>query len=156
MPPQGASATRLRIPPPLIALSCLAAAWIVQRAAALPRIVSPPWSWAGILFVLAGLALTAWGAATFRHRATTIDPFGVPSRLVQEGPFRRTRNPMYLGLTSALLGVGLLAGTPAFLLVPVVFAVTIQLLFVPLEERKLARLFGEEYGGYRRRVRRWF
>jgi protein-S-isoprenylcysteine O-methyltransferase Ste14 len=105
--------------------------------------------------VVGGAALGIWALRTFHHRGTTHDPFGTPTSLVTTGPYRFSRNPMYVALTTVLVGVGLLVGTLPLLLVPVAFALLIHLLYVPYEEAKLEALFGEPYRDLRRRVPRW-
>ena len=62
---------------------------------------------------------------------------------------------MYLGMVAILLGVALLVGSLITFLVPLCFGVLMEVLFVPVEERNLEGVFGEEYLDYKRRVRRW-
>jgi protein-S-isoprenylcysteine O-methyltransferase Ste14 len=62
---------------------------------------------------------------------------------------------MYLGLTLIVLGIAIYGGSVPFLLVPVVFFLTLNLGFVPWEERRLEATFGDEYRAYREQVRRW-
>jgi protein-S-isoprenylcysteine O-methyltransferase Ste14 len=74
---------------------------------------------------------------------------------VTAGPYRYTRNPMYVGLTLILLGAWLLLGTASAMLPIAVFVWFIQERFIRGEERFLDQIFGEEYRGYKSRVRRW-
>ena len=69
----------------------------------LPLIVRP-YRYAGAVFVALGLALAAWGALLFRRAGTGILPFTPATALVTRGPYRFTRNPMYLGMAAVLLG----------------------------------------------------
>lgn len=89
-----------------------------------------------------------------RHSATTV-PFETPRQLVLTGPYRRTRNPMYLGLTAIYLGV---AGTQLrlwpILLLPGVLLYLAHVV-IPLEEEHLQQALGEGYRTYCGRVRRW-
>jgi protein-S-isoprenylcysteine O-methyltransferase Ste14 len=62
---------------------------------------------------------------------------------------------MYLGMTLTLLGLAILSGSVAALASPLVFALIMQVKFIPLEERALERVFGEQYAAYRARVRAW-
>lgn len=103
----------------------------------------------------AGVLLAASAAATFRSRDTTVMPHRPVTALVTTGPFRLTRNPMYVGLALVYTGVTLLVGTwwPLTLLPFVLLAV--DRLVIAREEPYLARSFGADYATYRRRVRRW-
>ena len=77
------------------------------------------------------------------------------SRVVQNGPFRYSRNPGYLSLTMLYAGIAVLRNALwAILLFPLVLYV-IQREVIGREERYLERTFGEEYLDYKRRVRRW-
>ena len=109
----------------------------------------------GAAVFLAGLALVLWGARTFAAAGTTIKPFERTHTLVASGPFRFTRNPMYLGMVAMLLGTALALGTAAPWLATVALAATLQLQFIRHEERALAASLGEPYERYRARVRRW-
>lgn len=109
----------------------------------------------GWLIALLGLALSLSGIATFRRAQTTMFPFEPATRLVERGPYRFTRNPMYLGGTISYIGVAaaMNVGWPLVLLPVVMWGVY---RFVICEEEKyLAARFGAEYAEYCRRVRRW-
>jgi len=112
--------------------------------------------WLGAAVFVAGLALMLWGARCFARAGTTIKPFERTHTLVTSGPYRFTRNPMYLGIVAMLLGTALALGTPAPWLAAVGLAVTLQLRFIRHEERALAASLGEPYEHYRRSVPRWF
>ena len=111
--------------------------------------------WLGAALFVAGLALMLWGRRTFVRIGTTIKPFERTHTLVVAGPFRFTRNPMYLGIVAMLVGVALALGTTAPWLAAVALALTLQLRFIRHEERALAASLGEPYERYRRSVRRW-
>ncbi|WP_417515275.1 methyltransferase family protein [Minwuia sp.] len=114
-----------------------------------------PWKYAGILFVLGGLALNVTAAVTFKRLKTNIIPFRDPDRLVDEGPFRHTRNPMYLGFSVILFGIAIYLGSIGpFLAVPVFVAIADRW-YIPDEEKRMKALFGAQYDAYRARVRRW-
>jgi len=108
----------------------------------------------GGLFIL-GAALAGWGWLTFRRARTTTVPGQSSSLLVTWGPYRFSRNPMYVGLSLAYLGeAGLLRQVWPLILLPVVIAY-VNWIVIPVEERKLGEVFGEAYEQYRRSVRRW-
>lgn len=150
--PEGA---RLRIPPPVHAVLLALLAWGAQALFGCPPLVPYPWRLAGVPVGAAGVFLIGWSLARFRGRGTTPLPFGRPSALVIEGPYRLTRNPMYVALAAVLLGLALFVGSVPFFLAPPAFVLIMNSVQIPHEERLLARLFGEEWEAYRRRVRRW-
>lgn len=109
---------------------------------------------AGIVF-LVGAALAAWGWLLFRKAKTTRVPGQASSTMVTWGPYRFTRNPMYLGLTIAYLGeAGILRQLWPVLLLPLVLAY-LKWIVIPVEEAKLRQVFGMRYEEYRKRVGRW-
>ena len=110
---------------------------------------------AGAIVFAVGAVIAGWGWVTFRRARTTTVPGRASSRLVTWGPYRFSRNPMYVGLTVAYLGEAMLQHHvwPPVLL-PLVFAY-VNCIVIPVEEAKLTEVFGAEYGSYQRRVRRW-
>ena len=86
---------------------------------------------------------------------TPVRPFDESTLVVTTGMFRITRNPMYLGMVLALLGVGLILGSAtAFAPIPA-FVAIIHYQFILYEERFMEDLFGQEYLAYKSNVRRW-
>ena len=104
---------------------------------------------------MAPFSLASWAAATFKRHQTVLDPRGQTVTIVTEGPFRYTRNPMYLTLLLVYVGGILAFRLPwgAILLVPVFLA--LQYGVIVREEQYLESMFGEQYATYKRRVRRW-
>jgi protein-S-isoprenylcysteine O-methyltransferase Ste14 len=111
--------------------------------------------WLGVALLVAGAALALWGERTFAAAGTTIKPFERTYQLVEAGPFRFTRNPMYLSMVGILVGAALLMGTPAPWLAALALAPTLHFRFIRNEERALVASLGEPYQDYLRRVRRW-
>jgi protein-S-isoprenylcysteine O-methyltransferase Ste14 len=110
---------------------------------------------AGLVLGLAGLGVAISGFATFSRRGTAIRPDRPATTLVTSGPYRWTRNPMYVGLTVAYVGLAVLLRTVwPLLLLPIVLVALVALVIRP-EETYLAGAFGTTYDAYRRRVRRW-
>ena len=110
---------------------------------------------AGGLVVLVCVVLAFAAAGRFSRVGTGIVPFSEATTLVVEGPFRFSRNPMYLAMVGVLAGLALVAGSVSVWVVPIVFGCWLQLAFVRHEEAFMAARFGEAYEAYRRRVRRW-
>ena len=75
--------------------------------------------------------------------------------LVTRGPYAFTRNPMYLGLVVAALGMAILVGTWPMLAAPIAVFLTASFVHIPFEEAKMLRQFGEAYDAYASKVRRW-
>lgn len=110
-----------------------------------------------LVAIVGGIAVAAAGVVAFRRKGTTVDPMspGKATALVDRGVYRWTRNPMYLGMALALLGVALWRGSiPGMILVGAFCAYLTRFQIMP-EERALGGIFGEAYAAYRRRVRRW-
>lgn len=109
----------------------------------------------GAVVFLAGAVLAAWGWLLFRKAKTTRVPGRASTAMVTWGPYRFTRNPMYLGLTIAYLGeAGILRQLWPALLLPLVLAY-LNRIVIPVEEEKLSEVFGPGYQEYRSRVGRW-
>jgi protein-S-isoprenylcysteine O-methyltransferase Ste14 len=148
----------VRYPPPLLFVLGIVAGWLLHRAFPLSLIGSAGRSGAalvGWLLIALGTALSFRAVATFRGARTTIQPNRPASTLVTHGPFRFSRNPMYLGLSLVYLGVTLLMNSIwPLLFLPLVIAV-LHSTVIRKEERYLAATFETAYDEYRRRVRRW-
>ena len=109
----------------------------------------------GWVLLSAGVAVAAWSLVLFRTARTTTIPFEEPSALVVSGPYRLSRNPMYLALTLAYLGEAAILGQ-VWPLVPLVATfVYVNWTVIPFEERRLQETFGDAYARYRVTVRRW-
>jgi protein-S-isoprenylcysteine O-methyltransferase Ste14 len=141
--------------PPVYLLAAIAAMVALHYLLPGRQILDAPWRWAGAVPIIAGLALGVWVATLFRRRKTTIKPGDVSSSLVTEGPFRLSRNPIYLGMTCILVGTALALGSLVPWLVVPVFVVLIGYNVIPVEEAMLEDTFGQSYADYRAHVRRW-
>lgn len=119
------------------------------------RLLHMPFTGLGVIPFTCGVLLVAASAGMFRRRKTTLNPFGESSALVQDGLYRHSRNPMYLGMLLVLTGVALWLGNVPALAAPVVFVTAINRWNIRNEERLLERRFGAEYVRYKQRVRRW-
>ncbi|HEX6137443.1 MAG TPA: isoprenylcysteine carboxylmethyltransferase family protein [Casimicrobiaceae bacterium] len=141
--------------PPVYFLAAIILMALLDRVLPMWRWHWAPGRWLGAALVVAGLALTIASARLFRHRKTAIKPFAQSSVLVVEGPYRASRNPMYVGLCTVLAGIGLLLESFAPLVVIPIFVWIIRTRFVAAEEQMLEQQFGSAYAAYRARVRRW-
>ena len=144
--------------PPVIWAVALALAILLEWLAP-PGFLPPPLSIIptviGTALVLLGLGLAIAGARTFRAAKTNLDPRRPALVLVEHGPYRLTRNPIYVGLLFGFLGIGLIASLDWT--IPLLPALWLALHHgvVLREEAYLSRRFGEDYDNYRARTRRW-
>ena len=141
-------------PPPLIYATGLLLGWGLQRLWPRPWL---PASWArplGLALLVAGLIGIA-GVLAFRRAGTTPNPWRPTTSLVTGGPYRFTRNPMYVGFALwYLAATSWLNALWPLLLLPLVLLV-MQRGVIAREEAYLRRRFGREYEEYGARVRRW-
>lgn len=141
--------------PPLWFLLAIGAQLLLHAFAPGGELVPWPWTLIGLAPLAAGVLLTAWAVTLFYRRRTGVRPGTPAAVLVAVGPYRVTRNPMYVGLTVALAGGALLLGSWTPWLVVPAFVVLLDRRFVRREERLLAARFGDDYAAFRARVRRW-
>ena len=148
-----------RVPwPPLLIVGALLAGQALDRVTggALSSLVSfPGASGLGVLIVALALANDIWCAMTFARLKTTILPHRAASRLATEGPFRFSRNPIYVSHVAVVLGLGLLLASPFVVLLTPLLAFALQKLSIEPEERHLRAKFGSQYEAYVARTRRW-
>ena len=145
----------VRIPPPLLYAFALVGGYMLNRLYPLPV------GNTRLLTVLAWALAVAWAALTvssvgnFWRSRTSIVPVRPATALVIAGPYRFTRNPMYVGFTLLTAGIALFMNTwwPILLLAPVLLIV--RWFVIAPEERYLRRRFGVDYESYMGRVRRW-
>lgn len=141
--------------PPVWLLFSLIAIFSLNELYPLVRFTSLAGQLAGGLLILIGLVLLVSANGLFVRAGTDVIPFREVSTLVTTGVYRFSRNPMYLGMLTVLLGCAVTVGAASALLVPVIFAVIIEYRFIRPEEQMLLALFPEDYPAYRGRVRRW-
>jgi protein-S-isoprenylcysteine O-methyltransferase Ste14 len=144
-----------RIPPPIYFLAGLIAMLLLNYYAPIGRWLNSPWRYAGIMIVVLGFCLSLGSGIYFRKLGTNPRPGAKAKLLVTKGVFRYTRNPMYTGLITMLIGVSILLGTfsPLFV-IPIVFVI-LHTQFVLREERWMEEWFGESYIEYKSRTPRW-
>jgi protein-S-isoprenylcysteine O-methyltransferase Ste14 len=143
------------VPPPLPYLLALLLGLLLDRRAHVPFVPRGIARVLGWPLVGGGMALAAWFGRTMRDADTTFRTDKPVSRVVQDGPFRYSRNPGYLSLTMLYAGIAVRRNALwAVVLLPLVVYV-IQREVIEREERYLERTFGEEYLAYKARVRRW-
>jgi protein-S-isoprenylcysteine O-methyltransferase Ste14 len=155
---RGMKSPGVHFPPPFLFAGGLLLGWFLDRRwipLRLPGLGFPNVERIGTILIIIGACLGMWGAATFLRARTAIVPFHPASRLIESGPYRFTRNPMYTGLTIVYLGVSaLLDSVWPFVILPIVLFLLMRLVIVK-EEAYLHDAFGDDYAAYKGRVRRW-
>lgn len=114
-----------------------------------------PVRWLGVATAAVALVLAGWAALTFARARTTLIPGQPPSVMVTHGPFRFSRNPIYLADLLILAGWALWLGTLAGLVLVPVLLWTLERRFILPEEAALAERFGDDFRAYADRVPRW-
>jgi protein-S-isoprenylcysteine O-methyltransferase Ste14 len=148
------SATRQLIAP-VLATICLTLMLLLHWFYPIGLLIRFPFNLTGLLFSGLGLMMCFAAHWQFKKIGTTLYPFSQPGKLVTDGLFRYTRNPMYLGLTIFLSGAWLFLGSFS----PGVFVAAFLLIadrwYIAHEEQKLLAAFGATYTDYQSRTPRW-
>ena len=145
----------IRLVPPVYFLLSLIAMAALHRFLPLVTVLRPPITGLAAVPILAGMVFGPGAILAFRRQGTSVHPFHQPTALVTTGPYRYSRNPMYLALALVLVAVATWLGTLSPGVVVPLFLLAIQQRFILNEERRLTAAFGTAYLEYRHRVRRW-
>ena len=114
------------------------------------------WRWLGLIPLIAGSGLLLWCVREFYVSGKgTLAPWSPPKHLVSSGPYRRSRNPMYVAVASVLLGWAVSYASTTLLIYAAVVVVAFHLRVLLYEEPWLERTHGEKWKQYRARVPRW-
>lgn len=143
------------IPPPLYYAIAFGLGRALNAWQHWPLPIHPAITYVGAALIAFGIGIVGAGiAAVVRHR-TTIVPHRPVAQLLTSGIYGLTRNPMYVGLAIAYVGVALATNSPWPILTLPLALVAIRRLVIDPEERYLADRFSDRYANYRRDVRRW-
>ena len=151
----GSDSAGVKVPPPAIFLLCLAAGYALHRGAPWLIPFDAPLGIAGGLCLVASLALAAWAFPQFGRYQTDVRPDRPTSSIIRDGPYRYTRNPLYLALGLLSLGVALVVGSGWMVLAVAIALAIVRIYVIRREESYLEAKFGAEYLEYKRSVRRW-
>lgn len=141
--------------PPFFALLTLLLMLAVHVYLPITMLFGWPVLLVGLLPILLGVVIMITAVRCFSKAKTTIIPFQESSALIIKGPYKFSRNPIYVADTLILIGASLLFGTLSPLLCWPIFVLIIDLRFIRIEERMLIEKFGDDYATYKRQVRRW-
>ena len=109
----------------------------------------------GLILILSGISLVFVSFRFMRKMKTTFIPDGTPEVLISSGPFKFSRNPIYLGMLTILVGVAFLMSSLSAIIIAFVFGIIINFTWIAHEEKKLHELFSEDWENYSSKVRRW-
>jgi protein-S-isoprenylcysteine O-methyltransferase Ste14 len=141
--------------PPILVLVCLigmaAVNVLIEDQVRIPY----PINLSGVILILIGLVLGVSVGRSFKRVDTQIHTFKKPRKLVTNGLFAYSRNPIYFGFTLLLGGAAVLFGTLLSFLFPLTFFMIANFWYIPFEEKSMLEIFGDDYRNYKARVRRW-
>jgi protein-S-isoprenylcysteine O-methyltransferase Ste14 len=153
------------VPPPLIYFAFLGLGWALDRYGVqigLPAgedislgLGTEMRRGIALALILGGLLLDGMAAGLFRRLGTAVEPWKPSTALATDGPYRFSRNPIYVGFAITYAGLAIAMDSPVALLMLVPCLVVIDWAVIRKEEAYLARTFGAEYEAYCNRVRRW-
>ncbi len=141
--------------PPLVMLIHLLAAVFVNGLLPLPVAFPKSLDWAGYILVFVGFGFAFSAMSQFGRMHTTLDPHGSVSAIVMSGPYRFSRNPIYLGFVFTLVGLPLALGNVWGVALSPLLMASLYLLVIKHEEAYLEEKFKDVYTSYKSRVRRW-
>jgi protein-S-isoprenylcysteine O-methyltransferase Ste14 len=144
------------IRPPLALALAILGGLVVEWLVPLPFLPEAvPWTWAGIAVTALGIALGAWAIVTLRQAGTRVETTKPTTTIVARGPYRLTRNPIYVGMHAVLIGLAIALNAAWLLVALAPFYLVIRFGVIAREEAYLERKFGDRYLNYKSRVRRW-
>lgn len=150
---QGKDVPGVIAPPPLIYLGGLVAGFLLDRFLPVAALAGQPL--AGAALAVLGVILMALGIREFKRVKTEYLPYKPTTRIISSGPFRFTRNPLYLAMAFIYAGLAIGLGSIWALVLFIPVLATIRYGVIAREEQYLERKFGAEYLGYKNGVRRW-
>lgn len=145
----------IHLPPPFLFIMALAAGVVIDGNLLQWRHVFHVSQWAGVAVAAAGVGLIVSTLALFWRFGTRPEPWEPATKLIEAGPYRVSRNPMYLGMAATALGVALFFESIVAVVLLALVVLIIDRWVIAREEAYLLRRFGNEFESYRKRVRRW-
>lgn len=142
------------IPPFLLFISVLVMVFI-HFIFPMQIIILPPYNYLGIILIISGLIIAKKTEQHFSKINTEIHTFKKPKKLVTDGFFQYSRNPIYIGFVMILLGLNIVLGSLTPFVIIVIFIIVTNCWYIPFEEKKMQEQFGHEYENYKKEVRRW-
>jgi protein-S-isoprenylcysteine O-methyltransferase Ste14 len=145
----------VKVHPPILLLLHIFATFLLNWLFPLPLAFPKILVWVGYLLILVGIGLAFNAAVRFMKAHTTLDPHGSVTEIVTNGPYRFSRNPIYLGFVCLLIGFPFIFRTYWGLILSPVLMLSLYQLVIKHEESYLEKKFGDSYTSYKSRVGRW-
>lgn len=144
-----------KLPPPSYLNLFIPLAIITHQVIPIRKVLYPPFTYLGGVLIFLGLLLNLWSVKTLSDEKTPLDFNAMPQKLVRKGPFRHSRNPLYLGGVILLLGLAVFLGSIVSIIFPIASFLILDRVYIPVEEIALEKKFKEDYLDYMHKVRRW-
>jgi len=145
----------VKFPPPLIFLGFMLLTGAVEYFWPAPFSNLFVFKIIGFVLILIGLVIVFSASRTFKKVDTNIEPWKPTSKIVSDGVFAYSRNPIYVAFCLAPIGVGLIFGSLWVIGSFVPASIVVYFIAIKKEEAYLEQKFGDEYLAYKRIVRRW-
>ncbi|PIN88457.1 hypothetical protein COU61_04830 [Candidatus Pacearchaeota archaeon CG10_big_fil_rev_8_21_14_0_10_35_13] len=145
----------MKLNPPDYFMTLLIISIITNYALPTIKIVYYPYNLIGIILITLGIYLNLDPHFKYKKLKNPIEPTEKPRTLITNGAFRISRNPMYLGMISILLGTAIIYGNLISFAFPIILYIMIRTITIPVEEGILTKEFGKKYEEYKKKVRRW-
>lgn len=144
-----------KILPPYIVLVLYIVAVVCQFIFKPMRIVPTHFVGLGWVIAIGGFVFMSWTRMLFVKNNTSVRHSQTPTHFVLEGPYRISRNPMYIGALIMFFGIAVVVGTWPFWVVPVSIFIILDRIYIPWEEKTMQKFFPAEYEKYKSLTRRW-
>lgn len=148
---------RNRIPPPILTLMSVALIALISHFSPSVSLAFPVLKILAFLCFAFGIVVIVWAAFLFKKQQTTVNPFrpNKTSSIVASGPYKFTRNPMYLSMLLLIISSGL--WFHHWSMIPVAFLFWLYMSYEQIKPEELALIekFGTDYSDYMTKVRRW-
>ena len=144
-----------KLVPPILFLLCLVVMFILNSLYPIDYWLKSPLNLLGILPIMIGFLSLFTTLNQYRKIRTEINTFKQPNKLITNGLFKYSRNPIYLGFTLVLLGAATLFGNVAAIIPVIFFFLLSNFWYIPFEEKNLEKFFGHSYLVYKKDERRW-
>ena len=141
--------------PPLFLFICALIMISLHLIFPIQIIIRPPYNYSGIVIFISGLIIAKKTGQLFSKIDTEIHTFKKPDKLVTNGFFQYSRNPIYISFVMILIGLNIVLGSLSPFVIIVIFILVTNFWYIPFEEKRMQEQFGEEYKNYKKAVNRW-